>query len=119
MATSDSLLICEGRPGAQSDHRPWLGQRYIPEHPGVRTAPNKLRVIDPVAQHDEKTDEQLARHGDLGRGGRPVPEVCGFLRPIQCRCPNHLIVSDNAAVCQKYSDVAVMITVEVTGGGVE
>jgi len=72
MATSDSLLSREGRPGAQSDFRPWLAQRYFPEHPGVRTAPctrryraapHKLRVIDLVAQHDVKANEQLAGHG--------------------------------------------------------
>ncbi len=33
----------------------------------MRTSPTKLRVIDPIAQHDVKVNGQLARHGDLGR----------------------------------------------------
>ncbi len=73
MAFSDSLFGFKGRPVAQSYVRPWLGRRYIPEHPGMRTwlrslgaSPTKCLVIDPVPQHDVKADGQLARDGDFG-----------------------------------------------------
>src|SRR5208337_1068631 len=39
---SDSLLFCGGRPGAQSYVRSWLDQRYILEHPGMRTSPTEF-----------------------------------------------------------------------------
>ena len=64
---SDSLLWNERRPVAQSDLRPWLGQRYLPEHPGMRTAPTKLRIVNLVAQHDIESDHQLARHRHFRR----------------------------------------------------
>ncbi len=67
MARSDSLSVCEGRPVAQSEFRSWLDQRLAYEHPGMRTSPTKLRVIDLVPQHDVKRDGQLARHRHLGR----------------------------------------------------
>jgi len=66
MARSDSLLTNEGRPVAQSEFRPWLGQRYFPEHSGRRTSPTEFFVIDLITQHDVEPDGQLARHGHLG-----------------------------------------------------
>jgi len=67
MARSDSRRLRSGRPVAPSDLRPWLGQRYFPEHPGLRTAPTEFFVIDLIAQQDIEPENQLARYGRLGR----------------------------------------------------
>jgi len=66
MASSDSLLFFGGRPGAELYVRSWLDQRYFPEHPGMRSSPTKLLVIDSVSQHDLEPDGQLAGDGDSG-----------------------------------------------------
>ena len=70
MTTSDSPLGDAGRPVAQSESRPWLGQRYFPEHPGMRTSPTKLLIVNLIPQHNRQTNNQI--HGDSYLGNGPA-----------------------------------------------